>query len=453
VCLEEDDTLCLGVSPGPKVVEEDLPAQLKNRTNNELLNLDGEKLRVDVKFAINGTISYSLNNKFCYRQRGKENDIYLSTSCSGDIKEHWKTIYFLNNSEQISSIEHRRTKLCMTVMRCDLIYNTKLKISFCDKDVLYPERKKFRKTAMIRLWPCWYSVGGNVKDKRAQTFKNRLDCAVGCDANLQDNDVCDPACNNDQCLLDNGNCISKAPTPPTESPTNSPSINPTNNPSESPSINPTRSPSSVSPTNNPSFNPTHNPSNIPSSNPSNSPSNNPTRNPTRYPSPPTNSPSYNPSLSPSLSPSVVLPQPFNYLWLLLLLLLLLLYLLCCIPIKYVKNAFTKKEEDKKEEEEEIKDLENSEIVEIEIINQNTIKPENMPEYMQVTPPPPAPPPPALRTINKEIDIHNKVWEKKVIGKTVSFTRNKDNYGKADIPAEHLDRVVNELKERSSLKKI
>jgi hypothetical protein len=353
-------------------------------------------------------------------------------------KAYWNTTRFLENKQQIAVLQHMNTGLCATVMRCDIIKNKKLGIEYCDKNVNFPEMslKNIQRSAMVRLWPC------KDKFKLAQSWRQRLDCSPSCTVNMEENDVCDPECNTEKCNMDNQMCVSKSPTPPTESPTNSPSINPTNSPTNNPSINPTQNPSSLSPTNNPSYNPTSNPSYNPSNSPSNNPTSNPTNNPTRYPSPPSNNPSYNPSLSPSLSPSVVLPQPFNYLWILLL--LVLLYLLCCIPIKYVKQ--------KKEE---IKDLEKNEIVEIEIINQHTIKPENMPEYMNTIPPPlpSVPNVPRSRTINKEIDIHNKVWEKKVIGKTVSFTRNKDNYGKADIPAEHLDRVVNELKERSSLKKI
>jgi hypothetical protein len=456
-CLAEKRDLCIGVSPGPKQVDENLPLQLKNKTNNELQGLDDEKMRSDFVYgSINGTLRYSKDPNFCYQRRGKGSDLYLMEGGCNTTRAFWNTTKFLDNALQIAPLIHVPTRLCATVMRCDIIKNAKLGIEFCDKTVNFPatELKHLQKSAMIRLWTC------SPKFKLAQTFRQREDCVPGCDANLQDNDFCDSVCNTPLCGNDNGWCNSQSPTPPTRSPTNSPSTTPTANPSGNPSTTPTSNPSR-----NPTDHPTNNPTRIPSRAPSSSPSHRPSRSPSISPSTspsisptfhvPTSNPSRSPSSNPTKSPTTTLAAAaavFPWWWIVIGVLLLCCF--CCV----VKQPKKKETHSGYEEEPDIEVLE-------------TVK------YEETPPASPTPPVPLLvetpiyeviyeveelpkRVIRKEVDSTDKNYErteeykevKGEIKKTVSFQRQKNiEYKEKDVPADKLDNVINELK--SSLKKI
>jgi hypothetical protein len=158
--------------------------------------------------------------------------------------------------------------LCLTVMTCDAPVGT----DFCNPeseviawDVVNNVERDLRRGAYLRLRPC-YNNGGNPLFVKVQKWRARLDCAVGCLPQMQDDDVCDPECNNAACNWDNTVCLTKAPTPPTTTPTrrgetpqptilttSSPTFVLTNAPSskntKSPSQNPTMSPTVACPVN------------------------------------------------------------------------------------------------------------------------------------------------------------------------------------------------------------
>jgi hypothetical protein len=454
-CLAAERDLCIGVSPGKKQVTEDLEAQVKNKSSNVLQGLDDEKMRSDFTYGTtNGTLKYSKDPTFCLQRIQKTNRIFLKRGGCNTPLAFWNTTRFLDNQLQVSALQHVASGLCATVMRCDLIINEKLKIEYCDKKVNEPAKSldQIQKSAMVRLWTCWFAPKGNKANRIAQTWRQREDCVPGCDAVLQDNTVCDPVCNTEACNMDNGYCNSKSPTPPTRSPTFSPSINPTNNPSTNPSINPTSSPSvnpSVQPTTNPSINPTKSPSNNPSRIPSNNPSNKPTLIPSFAPTTkrPSTNPTRNPSFSPTKSPTSQVGTMFPWWWILLGILLLLCCCFCipvyCIPVYYrgLKQA------PPPDEEEVIRVIKRDPTPKstpprdpTPIMEEALIKEVELEEFEL--------PPPAIqprRTIRKEVDPNNNNYVKEKVGRTISFRKNGNEYQETEIPAENLDKVVNELK--------
>lgn len=447
-CLAEERDLCIGVSPGRKQVTEDLEAQVKNKSSNLLQGLDDEKMRSDFTYGTtNGTLKYSKDPTFCLQRIQKTNRIFLKRGGCNTPLAFWNTTRFLDNQLQVSVLQHVGSGLCATVMRCDLIINKELKIEYCDKKVNEPAKslEQIQKSAMVRLWTCWFAPKGNKANRIAQTWRQREDCVPGCGADLQDNNKCDPVCNTEQCNMDNGMCLSKSPTPPTRRPTFSPSLNPIPMPSINPSINPTSNPSkrpSINPSNNPSHNPTNNPSNNPSKRPSNRPSRIPSVNPTLSPSTkrPSRNPSRNPSFSPTKSPtSQVVAYVLPWWWILL---GVLLFLCCCcfVPIYYRK----KKQELDKDEEEVIKVVKREKTPSPIIKEEETVKEVELEDFEL---PPPAIP--TKRTIRKEVDPNNNNYIKEQVGRTISFRKNANEYKEEEIPAENLEKVINEIK---SLKK-
>ncbi len=340
LCLSASNSeLCLGISPGEKAIETTLAIQLKPRIRNELKGLDRFKTRYDITYGFNGTIRSSSASEYCI-QNPRDSEIVLKRNGGCAYFNTSSLILSEENREQEGVIVHRKTQKCLTVMRCDMIRNTNLQISYCDKHIMTPERSMtFRATSLIRLYPCWYSKNGNRVDKRAQTFRNRLDCATGCTINMQGDGVCDQPCANDVCELDGGDCISASPTPPTQFPSTSPSQSPTANPTDSPT---TRSPSQS---------PTELPTVSPSQTPTSSPSLRPT---TSVPSSiPTTSPSITPTESPTETNTTELVTAISsgddnwWIWLIIAL-LCFLFLLCCVGIVYRRREKKQKEKSKEE---------------------------------------------------------------------------------------------------------
>lgn len=360
VCAENNNKLCVGISPGNQLISQNEAVMLKYRIRNEVNGFDWAKLRWDLNLTGIANIFLSSDSRYCMQRKGTTNKLIVKRGCNTKAS-FFNTTSFLSNSEMVGTVQHIGTKKCWTVMQCLMIVNNGNR--FCDPSVNVPERSGiFQDTAHIRLWPCFFNKkNGNLMDKRAQTFTNKLDCVVGCTANMLDNRECDDACNTPICDNDNGWCNSQSPTPPSRSPTNSPTVSPSPNPSDTPSKNP-----STTPTSRISNSPSHNPSHHPSTGPTGSPSQYPSINPTSVPSNiPSTSPTFSPtalptderlgstsspsgqilrtsfpSLSPTRSPSVpVAAGSNNLLWL-----LWLLVLLCCCPICFYWRRKKKEEE-------------------------------------------------------------------------------------------------------------
>lgn len=412
ICLSKRDDLCLGTSPGTEPIDADLLLQLKYRMRNEAKGLDVFKTRWDLTYKRNGTFLSSGNTDYCIQQRGAGVDIYVAKGACNESVAFWNTTRFLENKKMEASIQHLRTKWCATVMHCVMIYNKQIKQSYCNKDYKKPERSgKFQATSIVRLWPCWWTALGNIRDRDAQTFRNRLDCSVNCTVNMVGDGKCDQACANAICELDGGDCVSSSPTMPTESPTLSPTFSPTgapsNAPSSNPSSNPTRLPTTV-PTSSPSERPTNSPTTqSPTNIPSRQPSGNPSRNPTNPSSSPSVSPSGNPSYSPSTNPTInaTIPPPLllaatttstmEWWWWIIISILALLLLCCCCCCFYALRKRRAPPPKEKDEEQVIKPptprpeykpgdnppspllLEQEELVEVEV--------ESMPPLQKTTP--------------------------------------------------------------------
>lgn len=456
VCLSANDDLCFGVSSGGVTVDQAFELQLKFRKNNELKGLDGNKTRWDLNLTTQGQFKSSSNRDYCIQRTGQKNKVQIKKGCVSS--EVYFNLTRLNQNKEMSGqIQHLKTKLCLTVMKCLIIVNNGRR--FCDKSINIPERSGvFQDTSYIKLWPCFFNpTRGNLMDIKAQTFRNRLDCVPGCTVNMQDNDKCDDACNTPLCDMDNGLCNTQSPTPPTRSPSNNPSVSPTLHPTSIPTVSPSETPTNNPTTSTPTKSPTTSPSAIPSQSPTNLPSINPSFRPSNKPS---IAPSHSPSKSPSASPTranttspailVVAATGSNLLWLLLLLLIL-----CCIPFCfwYRRNKDKKDSLDEEEIVETIKH-ETPPVVETPLAlptpSPKIQTPPLSPELYEAEMPVFTLPPP--RTIKKEIDVNNTNWIREG-DKKVSFRKStSNNYKETDIPAETLDVVLKELLQKQSISK-
>jgi len=214
---------------------------------------------------------------------------------------------FNQNVNQEGVLQLYQTNLCVTVMRCQSNGN-----GFCSpsSNVVAPVSSNGNVGALtgsyLKAIKCYFEPGGNPLYKYVQTFVQQLDCAIGCPPYLQENDVCDAPCDNYACNLDNGNCISAAPTPPTQLPTMSPVIAPSKSPA---TPAPTRHPSTRHPTPSPvSPQPTPKPTSIPTQMPTSNPSDRPSSSPSHSPSlAPSSSPTSKPSTFPTLRPVSAVP--------------------------------------------------------------------------------------------------------------------------------------------------
>jgi len=349
MCLEANQSLCIGISPGAGEPYYDPTSifyiQLKSRERNELAGLDYKKNRWDVSFGTK-TIYLSRFPDLCLSQpySGLNLDmrmlgLFPCTNLTNNGKQPNRGLWdltFQNNINAEGTLQLYGTKLCVTVMKCE--NGNK---DFCD-----PTSNAASSTngavngAYLKAMPCYNEPGGVAANAGVQTFVQKIDCAVGCPPYLQDNDVCDLPCANYACNLDNGHCISAAPTPPTPAPSQAPVLSPTRFPSTTrapTTLEPTLMPSSKKPTGYPTEGPTA----LPTGRPTLRPSAKPTTVPTAVPSQtPTKSPVREPSASPTQRPLPVLgtslpitPAPSSTGTIVAVVVpLFLLFLLCCVVL-------------------------------------------------------------------------------------------------------------------------
>lgn len=178
-------------------------------------------------------------------------------------------------------------------------------LGYCDpnSNTAYPTGKPMDaedlRGAYLKMMPC-------VAKSTSQSWRQTLDCALGCSPFMTQDKICDEACNTKSCNWDNNACATKRPSMPTPRPTYRPSRSPT---TSLPTASPSQAPTFSAPTNAPTYTPSYSPSRAPTTS-------KPTANPT-YSSPtlsptssmPTKQPTTStPTVSPSLAPTTSTPS-------------------------------------------------------------------------------------------------------------------------------------------------
>lgn len=382
------DDLCLGVSPGPGNAPKDpLPLQLKSRQRNIASGYSLLKARWNIDYRPNGTVSFSVTPSMCMRRHTfKAFDVYLQYGCSGPLAT-FNTTLFLDTPDRTAVLFHSATGMCVTAMKCNLKRictgptGKKTCDNYCAKSVYnVAPVGSLARGSYVKLWPCYFSHNGNPLDKHAQVFRNRLDCAPGCIPLMQGDGTCQIPCANDLCALDNGDCVSAAPTVPTFAPTTGPTTLPTFSPTTAPSRNPTFEPS-VSPTQGPTASPSRNPTLSPTHGPTPLPTFGPTTSPVRSPTlSPSESPSFVPSLSPAINGTIPLLAAVSSsggleIWAIVL--IVLACFLCCLCSLCMWFAFWKRERER-EEEKKKKDVEEGFVVVESVRSETAHSPETRP---------------------------------------------------------------------------
>lgn len=317
ICLEANQNLCLGISPGEGLPFYD-PAsvfklQIKQRLRNEDAGTDYKKTRWDVDY-VNKTVSLSWFTHLCMASPINSDYVGLypcDQVHNGTFSGTYQLAFNQNIQERAEIKSEHDPTMCMTVMACNADRN-----GFCNwfSNIM---SNTFTAGSIVRMKKCWFAPGGDPGSKPAQTFLQALDCAPGCSPMLQNNDVCDHACANDACNLDNGLCVTAAPTMPTPVPTRSPTTSRpsaapvTQTPTRLPTGKPTKVPTPM-PTRSPVIAVTETPTRVPTNKPSKSPvvaaTDEPTRAPTLQPSAsPTSTPTASPIRRPTTSPTSSVP--------------------------------------------------------------------------------------------------------------------------------------------------
>ncbi|KAH9250103.1 hypothetical protein BASA81_000958 [Batrachochytrium salamandrivorans] len=304
ICLQANQNLCLGISPGDGLPFYDpnsiFKLQIKQRLRNEDAGTDYKKTRWDVDY-VNKTVSLSWFTHMCMANPINSDYVGLypcDQVHNGTFAGTYQLAFNQNIQEMAEIKSDGDPTMCMTVMACNPDRN-----GYCNwfSNIM---SNTFTAGSIVRMKKCWFAPGGDPGSKPAQTFLQALDCAPGCSPMLQNNNVCDPACANAACNLDNGLCLTAAPTMPTRVPTKSPT---TSRPSTSPTPLPTRSPT-IATTQGPTRQPTYKPSKSPVIAATEEPTLAPTLLPTTSPtSMPTASPFRRPTTSPTSSAPTVSP--------------------------------------------------------------------------------------------------------------------------------------------------
>jgi hypothetical protein len=251
VCLEENDDLCIGISPGWNVDPVFNPneidyLQVKPRSKNEIGSRDFQKMRWDLSYG-QGRVALSNYGYLCAAKQALSDragvfpcDDALAKTYSNNITfGRWNINALRKDTNQVGTMMLAgNTKVCLTAMRCE----TPPGADFCDPEsklVAWDDVGKtiydLRRGSFLRFRKCYDAEGGNPAWKPLQLWKQKIDCAIGCPIDLQENNVCDVACNKTACNFDNGACLpftgtkipTKAPTPPTPPTTFSPTLSPT----------------------------------------------------------------------------------------------------------------------------------------------------------------------------------------------------------------------------------
>jgi hypothetical protein len=289
ICLEAQQELCLGISPGDGEPSFDpnnvFWLQVKSRTKNEYQLTDYKKTRWDFDFDTGGIILSRFSDLCIARDTGNKVGLFpcetvglTNPNYSPDTRYgRWNLQQFQMNENQAGSLElfNSDRSSCLTVMKCS---GGK---GWCDPNsndpAIDPVTGKFIGLSVgsyLKMKPCWDAPGGFPGLQALQIWRQRLDCAAGCSPALEFNDVCDPPCNVAQCSdYDSGNCKTQSPTPPTKSPTPKTGPKPTSPP-------PTDSPTTRSPNSKPTFKPSSSPTKLPTTaNPTHKPTHQPTGSP------------------------------------------------------------------------------------------------------------------------------------------------------------------------------
>lgn len=351
ICIDADQNLCLGISPGKGEASLDsvYRLQLKDRENNEEKGTDYKKTRLDINYD-NGTIEMSTGGLFVNKR--KSSGVAWVSADYGQFN----LSSFLNED----GMGHIQTgEECLTAIECS-VKLTSNGNRFCNPDTTTPVKKEedLKSGLYLKFKECTSEFN--------QVFRTKLDCAQGCLPSMIGDRHCDGVCFNSNCEFDGGDCNPTAF--PTAVPTLFPSVSPTLNPvftSVSPSSAPSPVPTSVptlQPSKAPSLAPSFSPSFVPTPEPSAAPT---VFSPTRYP---TKRPTTLATFSPSSAPTNVSSDVTNAVAISLSLLFVIAVLCCmwCIlwPRRRNENETTGDEEDNTDdgnnETEEIGDIETSE---------------------------------------------------------------------------------------------
>lgn len=305
-CLEKQQKLCLGISTeGDPAYNSLTPYQMqvKRREANEAKGTDYQKMRWTVD-RTNGRIQLSNFTSLCVAKQFDNAltpaPVVLRPCGTAGRLEKWDLRRFLTDiTEQGTITLEGWPNQCLTLMSC-----SRTPLGNCDPNIqvpypsnVVPDSEELR-GAYLKMMPC-------VANSFAQSWRQTLDCALGCSPFMTQDNICDQECNTALCNWDNNACATKKPTPPTKSPTWAPSRSPT---TSAPSSAPSRAPATSFPTHSPTLAPTARPSTGPTqSRPTSSPTSSvPTSSPSSSKptqSPTTSSPSHAPSTSPSRSPT------------------------------------------------------------------------------------------------------------------------------------------------------
>lgn len=271
ICLNSDQNLCLGISPGgntPPKEDGDYLLQIKNRQRVESKGDDWKKTRWDVNFN-EGLISLSgfEAEDLFIGQRGPETTrVTLRAPKQGLTYWNLDSLWYLYNATQntssspplpppgnrSASIFQVDTNMCLTVMRCKAGAN-----DYCDPSSTDPVKfdAQLEAGSYVKIREC------NPDLAISQEFRQALDCNQGCPPEYIGDGVCTEACMTAACDWDGWDCNSTAPSLapswlPTGAPTNfSETAQPTLGPSGRPSSQPTSTPT-LGPTSGPTWTPT-----------------------------------------------------------------------------------------------------------------------------------------------------------------------------------------------------
>ena len=275
ICLQSDQNLCLGISPGDlePTVDSVFKLQLKRRVENEEAGTDYKKTRWDISNE-NGTIRMA-NFPLYLSKRDNSGSVYVSNTVSIFNLSSFDTNIDGRGFIALSTIDE-----CLAVMQCNEREGSAT--TYCKPQINKEVNNvnQLKPGAYVRFKPCDGSF--------SQTFRQRLDCNQGCPPSAIGDGVCNLACNVTACNFDDGDCV----------PTSMPTASPHNLQTLAPLTNmPTMAPRGLSQS------PTEAPTTSPHGTPQNA-TNTPTKKASQGPS---ESPSYRPSHTPTTTNATAKP--------------------------------------------------------------------------------------------------------------------------------------------------
>ena len=276
-CLNADDDLCLGISPGVFVPSAGLSLQLQPYTRNFYNGTDQTNMRWDI--VPNGDLDPQ--NNVTIMQVGllrlEAQDPILcvdrrATAVSSPLLLFVCEVLPITNwvFEEATGLLRLGDDptLCATVTQC-VERDDPARSCNAAYDTPVIALTQIVQGANLYTKKCYDQGASYSAFQLAQTFVRELDCVAGCSPELQNNGKCDEICNNPVCAYDKGECVDYSSSPTTQPSTLAPALATTKT-SKFPTTLPTNAVPTVWPTAVPSASPsilTHSPSASPSLDP------------------------------------------------------------------------------------------------------------------------------------------------------------------------------------------